>query len=80
MNTTSKDLQLDAGAVSSAMLKTAGDGLQTDCATYYPKGIEWGEMAVTRGHQLPSKYVFHGALPPYHMHLSEMDKLTVSID
>ena len=53
--------------------------MQTDCYMYYPKGIEWGEIAVTRGHKLQCKYVFHGALPAYYMHLDETKKLTVSL-
>ena len=81
MNTTSPTLHLNAGAVSVALLKMAGDRLQDDCKTYYPRGINWGEIAVTQGYALPCSYVFHGALPAFmldKMKMSEAEKFTVS--
>ena len=82
MNTTSPELYLNAGAVSAAMLKTAGSRLQDDCKQLYPKGIRWGEIAVTNGHLLPCSFVFHGALPPYLLDehkMSEGEKFSVSL-
>ena len=81
MNTTSPTLHLNAGAVSAALLKTAGDNLQDDCRQFYPKGIQWGEIAVTYGHRLSCSYVFHGALPAFFLDehkMSEGEKFTVS--
>ncbi|CAC5424291.1 Protein mono-ADP-ribosyltransferase PARP15 [Mytilus coruscus] len=57
VNTTSKDLQLNQGAVSAALLKVGGQALQDECLQNYPKGVGYGEVAVTSGYNLPCSYV-----------------------
>ena len=57
------NLDLKLGAVSSALLKEAGDGLQVECKRKYPEGIVFPEIAVTKGYKLPCQFVFHGSLP-----------------
>ena len=52
VNTTNKQLDLAQSAVSLALLKAAG-------------AINMGEVAVTRGGNLPYCLVFHTVLPQY---------------
>ena len=65
MNTRSLDLDLSKGAVSNAILKTAGAQLQTEINRNYPNGIKPFEIAVTNGYGLACKIVYHGALKFY---------------
>ena len=57
------NLDLKFGAVSSALLKKAGDDLQLECNIKYPKGILFPEIAITKGYKLSCQFIFHGALP-----------------
>ncbi|OWF50082.1 Poly [ADP-ribose] polymerase 14 [Mizuhopecten yessoensis] len=65
VNTTSCDLQLQAGAVSSSILRAAGQSIQDECHVGYPAGIQYGNVATTTGGQLACKHIFHGALNKY---------------
>lgn len=51
--------------MSGNISKTAGAGLQEECTKKYPNGILIGSIAVTGGHKLKCKHVFHGALQTY---------------
>lgn len=62
VNSTSNGLDLQNGAVSSSILKAAGMGLQSECKTKYPGGIQTGGIARTMGHGLNCTEVFHLAL------------------
>nr|KAG5706724.1 hypothetical protein BaRGS_007227 [Batillaria attramentaria] len=62
VNTTSTDLDLAKGAVSSSILKAGGSSLQEECQHKYPVGIKPGEIAHTKGHGLACKEVYHIAL------------------
>jgi O-acetyl-ADP-ribose deacetylase (regulator of RNase III) len=62
VNTTSTDLKLDKGAVSATLLKKGGPILQQECSQKYPKGVRYGEVAVTSGGQLQCQIVCHGSL------------------
>ncbi|KAJ8316973.1 hypothetical protein KUTeg_004877 [Tegillarca granosa] len=62
VNSTSRNLQLNNGAVSSSLLKAGGPGLQQECSNNYPNGIQPGDVAVTSGGRLNCQSVFHGSL------------------
>ncbi|XP_060063936.1 uncharacterized protein LOC132544368 [Ylistrum balloti] len=61
VNTTSKCLDLSSGTVSNSLSQRAGPKLQKECRKKYANGIKFGELAVTDGHQLLCRKVFHGA-------------------
>jgi len=65
VNTTSHSLDLKLGLVSNAILKAAGPDLQKECRDRYPEGIRRMEIAVTTGHKLMCRYVFHLCLEPF---------------
>ncbi|XP_076078270.1 protein mono-ADP-ribosyltransferase PARP14-like isoform X1 [Mytilus galloprovincialis] len=62
VNTTSKGLQLNQGAVSASLLSGGGKGLQYECSMKYPQGVDYGEVAVTTGGNLNCNIVCHGCL------------------
>ena len=65
VNTTNPEMDLECGAVSRSILAQAGRALQKECKKKYPKGIKTGDIAVTKGHGLRVKHVFHLALPDW---------------
>ncbi|OWF49179.1 Poly [ADP-ribose] polymerase 14 [Mizuhopecten yessoensis] len=65
VNTTSCDLELTNGAVSSSILKAAGQSIQDECHVGYPDGIQHGNVATTTGGQLKCNLIFHGALQSF---------------
>ncbi|CAG2200838.1 unnamed protein product [Mytilus edulis] len=62
VNTTSKGLQLNQGAVSASLLRDGGRRLQDECSKKYPQGVDYGEVAVTSGGNLNCNIVCHGCL------------------
>lgn len=65
VNSTSWDLDLKAGLTSRSILKVAGPGIQEECKKRYKRGIKMGDIAITEGHGLNCKHVFHGSLLSY---------------
>ena len=65
MNSTSKDLHLDKGVASKAVLRAAGNDMQKECDNNYGRGIKVGDVAVTKGYQLKCKKVYHVAVDTY---------------
>lgn len=63
VNNTTKDLILNTGGISRAILHAAGQSLKEECESRYPTGIQYGQVAVTGGHKLRCKKIYHGALP-----------------
>ena len=63
VNTISKDLILNQGAVSASIAAVGGKSIQQECRSKYPSGIDYGEIAVTGGGKLYCKLVCHAALP-----------------
>lgn len=61
VNTASKDLNLNQGAVSNSILQAAGANLQTECKTKMPNGLSPGQILITTGCSLQCKNVYHGA-------------------
>ncbi|OPL33588.1 hypothetical protein AM593_08322, partial [Mytilus galloprovincialis] len=75
VNTTSKELKLDHGAVSASLLKNGGPSLQQECSQNYPNGINYGDIAVTSGGNLKCKIVCHGCLNQWRKEGSEIKEL-----
>lgn len=58
MNTTGPELELSKGAVSNAILKVAGRGLQNEIEKYrYNRNF--GDVVKTQGYNLKSRFVYH---------------------
>lgn len=79
VNSTLKDLTLSTGQVSKAILRAAGQSLKEECDNKYPNGIKYGQVAVTGGHGLKCRKIYHGTLPPIHTSEHE-DALQVLCD
>lgn len=60
VNSTSRDLILDRGEISKAVLAAAGSSIQDECKRK-ASSIEFGEAIKTGSYKLPSKCVYHGA-------------------
>ena len=63
VNTTSSDLNLGNGGVSSSILKAAGASIEQEAKQAYPGGLATGQIAITSGGNLPVQHIYHGALP-----------------
>lgn len=63
------------GGVAGAIHRTAGPGLEEECAPLAP--IKPGEAVITGGHNLPNKYVIHCLGPIYGVNKPE-DELLAS--
>ena len=59
VNTTSKELILDRGTLSKSIVDSAGTGLQDECNALKLSNL--GDVVVTKGHNLPCRFVCHGA-------------------
>uniref|UniRef100_K1PDC3 Poly [ADP-ribose] polymerase 14 n=1 Tax=Magallana gigas TaxID=29159 RepID=K1PDC3_MAGGI len=60
-----ENLKLKNGGMAESLLQAAGPGLQTECDQKYPQGIQSGDLAITRGHNLQCQFVYHGAIPKW---------------
>ncbi len=64
VNTISEDLDLRKGAVSQALLQTAGHQLQSEITrAARSKNVNYGEMVITDGYKLKCQKVFHVVCP-----------------
>ncbi|XP_043106139.1 protein mono-ADP-ribosyltransferase PARP14-like isoform X4 [Puntigrus tetrazona] len=64
VNTISEDLDLSKGAVSNALLQTAGHQLQSEITrAARSKNVNYGEMVITNGYKLKCQKVFHVVCP-----------------
>lgn len=52
INSSTPDLNLRAGKVSSDILQAASPSLQEECKKKYPRGIKPGEIAQTKGYNV----------------------------
>ena len=60
-----RDLQLNKIALSEALLKAGGIGLQQQCHQEYPKGLEYGDVVMIDGHSLKCDNVYFTAIPKW---------------
>lgn len=69
VNSANKTLQLGSGAVSSSILKHAGQGIQDDCNSQLLQlkktEIAYTQVVMTEAYNLGCGIVFHGTLPTY---------------
>lgn len=63
VNSVFSDLELNRGAISSALLRAAGPQLQDFLKADNASGT-LGEIIVTEGCQLKSMFVYHAVTPP----------------
>lgn len=64
VNTISEDLDLSKGAVSRALLQTAGHQLQSEInRAAHSDNLNYGEMVITDGYNLNCSKVFHVVCP-----------------
>lgn len=69
---------LGGGGVDGAIHKAAGPGLLEECKLIrrrLPKGLGTGEAVITRGHNLPAKFVIHTVGPVFNPNKSQSDLL-----
>ena len=59
MNSTNPEMNFTQGGVSQAIYRMGGPDLEKECRKNYPKGIQLGEVAVTKGHRLRCKELYH---------------------
>uniref|UniRef100_A0A8C2KIW5 Poly [ADP-ribose] polymerase n=1 Tax=Cyprinus carpio TaxID=7962 RepID=A0A8C2KIW5_CYPCA len=64
VNTISEDLDLSKGAISKALLQTAGYQLQSEIKrAARSNGVNYGEVVITDGYELKCQKVFHVVCP-----------------
>lgn len=60
-------MKLDARpGLGKAMYEAAGSGLQAEIDKNYPNGIQIGHLAVTGGHSLHCKKLYHGCMTSFY--------------
>lgn len=66
VNSTGKNLALDNGDVSKAILSSAGPDIQKECRQKTPKGLsQFGDIFATKAYNLSCTAVYHGAALPW---------------
>jgi O-acetyl-ADP-ribose deacetylase (regulator of RNase III) len=56
------DFDMKKGALAKSILDVAGPEIQKELLANRPSSLHYGDVVVTKGHWLPAKVVFHGAL------------------
>jgi O-acetyl-ADP-ribose deacetylase (regulator of RNase III) len=58
------------GGVAGAIRRAAGEGLVTECQQLskerYPNGLPTGEATLTKGYNLPARFIIHTVGPRYY--------------
>jgi O-acetyl-ADP-ribose deacetylase (regulator of RNase III) len=65
VNVVGKDLNLNHGAITSAILRAAGSGIEKECQTNAPNGVGYGDIVSTSGGNITCKAIYHGAVPEW---------------
>ncbi|KAL0993426.1 hypothetical protein UPYG_G00107720 [Umbra pygmaea] len=78
VNTVGKNLDLDSGAVSSAILHAAGTQLQ-QLINQHSAAAKVGEVIITKGCNLHSKLVFHAIAPSWNNGQGATEKILSGI-
>lgn len=60
-----ENLQLKNGELAESLLEAAGPGLQTECDQKYPQGIQYGDLAITGGHNMKCQFLYLGSIPKW---------------
>uniref|UniRef100_A0A8C1MH48 Poly [ADP-ribose] polymerase n=2 Tax=Cyprinus carpio TaxID=7962 RepID=A0A8C1MH48_CYPCA len=80
VNTISQDLDLRKGAVSNALLQTAGHQIQSEITrAARSNNLNYGEMLITDGYKLKCSKVFHVVCPFWHGGQNSADKVLIQI-
>ncbi|KAG1971163.1 protein mono-ADP-ribosyltransferase PARP14-like [Pimephales promelas] len=80
VNTMSEDLDLSKGAVSKALLQTAGHQLQSEIhRAAHSNNLNYGEMVITDGYNLNCSKVFHVVCPVWKGGNDSADRVLVQI-
>ncbi|KAK7120425.1 hypothetical protein R3I94_020427 [Phoxinus phoxinus] len=80
VNTISEDLDLSKGAVSRALLQTAGHQLQSEIKrAAQSNNLNYGEMVITDGYNLNCSKVFHVVCPIWNGGQDSADRVLVQI-
>jgi len=80
VNSTNQQLDLRVGMTSRQLLRAAGEDIQNQCATMYPDGLSWGQVAITQaGDIASSKLIFHGMLPAWDGGKGQSEQVRLSI-
>ncbi|ROL54453.1 Poly [ADP-ribose] polymerase 14 [Anabarilius grahami] len=80
VNTISEDLDLSKGAVSNAILQTAGRQLQTEInRAVRSNNLNYGEMVITDGYNLKCSKVFHVVCPFWNGGQDSADRVLIQI-
>ncbi|XP_067657069.1 protein mono-ADP-ribosyltransferase PARP14-like [Haliotis asinina] len=66
VSSSNTNLDLDHGMVSKSLLKHAGPSIQDECKQKYPNGIQFGDIAVTKGGSMQCvEQIYHCVLPSW---------------
>ncbi|XP_073770749.1 protein mono-ADP-ribosyltransferase PARP14 [Danio rerio] len=80
VNTISDDVDLSKGAVSKALLQSAGHQLQSEISRAAPSsGLSYGDLVITAGYKLKCSKVFHVVCPFWHGGQNSPDNVLVQI-
>ncbi|XP_056103819.1 protein mono-ADP-ribosyltransferase PARP14-like [Rhinichthys klamathensis goyatoka] len=80
VNTMSEDLDLSKGAVSKALLQTAGYQLQSEIhRAAHSNNLNYGEMVITDGYNLNCSKVFHVVCPMWNGGEDSADRVLIQI-
>ncbi|XP_076118299.1 protein mono-ADP-ribosyltransferase PARP15-like [Mytilus galloprovincialis] len=67
VNSCPSDMKLDSRpGLAKAMYEAAGSGLQAEIDQNYPNGLKIGDLAVTDGHSLHCKKLYHGCMTSFY--------------
>ena len=78
MNSTNTNLDLKVGLLSRSLLKVGGETILQELQQKYPDRITLGNIAVSRGGNLPCKEIYHGVLVKWDRGQGTAEKVFIS--